>query len=143
MQIPTPMNFDFVRLGANDGVVHIPKIYQSAPYLQSLQVTASDGTIRDFSTYDEILLQIRYSQNSDPILSLSKSGGQINTDNQLFTITFPGSFTNDIPIGSNFNQARIGELPFVYDVQLLQGGIVVERTFQGTGFISIATTEPV
>lgn len=140
MLLPLQMNFD---LGSNgvpaDGIVHLLKIYQDAPYVQILQVKNADNTYtRDFSGYDRMLLQARKRQDSPVLFELDSQDNHLRGTSTQLEINFPASVTRDLKLDRAGTGAS--ETSFVYDLVFIEAGVVVERFAQGTGIIVASTT---
>lgn len=143
MNIPLNINFDHAA-PPSDGIVLLPKIYKGAPYSQLLRVKAKGtGVYRDFSEYDDILLAATPKQGVAPILTLSKTGGTIVTEDNGLRFSFPGSTTRNVKVPVD-NAKVINELRFLHTIILIQGGVEVERFAQGYGYIvgNIAEVTP-
>lgn len=137
MQIPLNINFDYTPNRTQfNGIIRLPKMYQGAPYDQTIKVKdLASGLYRDFSVYSEIRMQLRTTLNSPVLLSLSKSAGQIQGSAVGLRIVTAATDTDGVNMTGAAPQQGIVELPFVYDIELINGGVVVERFAQGTGFI--------
>ena len=139
MNIPLIINFAYdPRITAATGTCSLPKIYQGAPYNQAFKVLVGD-VYRDWLGYDEIRMQVRLAQDEDPLFTLSKTAGTIVATIDTFTITFPASTTEDLDLPVSALKLQ-NEVPFVHDIELMQGGVVVERLAQGVGRIVVNTT---
>lgn len=137
---PLQLNFDLGVNGApNDNVVHLLKIYQNAPYDQTIQIKSEDGTYtRDFTGYDNMVLQARKRQDSDLMFELNALAGHIIGTTTGLRIAFPASITKNLEL--NRSSTAASETNFVYDLVFILGGVVVERFAQGTGIIVASTT---
>lgn len=143
MTEPITINFDYApKQNFSDGIAHLLKIYQGAPYNQSIGVQSEDGSfVRDFSAYENIRMQTRLTQTSDVLFELSKAAGTIIGTSTRLQLTFPASITEALTLPLPFaNAAIVNEVRFVHDIELINGGVVVERFAQGIGYIVINTT---
>ncbi len=140
MQIPLSINFDYAPGKTQySGVVRLPKIYQGAPYSQTVRVrSVGTGLYRDFSGYTDIRMQLRSSLNGPVLLSLSKTANQLIGGSTGLTIAFDATATDGLTAPNS--TYGIVEVPFVYDIELITGSAVVERFAQGTGFIVMNVT---
>ncbi|SNT29158.1 hypothetical protein SAMN06265795_12255 [Noviherbaspirillum humi] len=146
---PIPIQFDLAPgQMALSGVVRLPKIYQGAPYQAAFALqNATDASYRDFSGYDEILMQARLGQGRPVLFELTQSAGTIgpttvDLDGETipaFQFDFPAAVTEalELPVAL---QPQINEVRFVFDVELIADGVVVERLAQGMGLIVVNTT---
>lgn len=142
MGIPININFDLsVTSSTTDGIAHLEKIYQGAPYSQAIAVRSADGSyVRDFSTYT-VKMQIRLAQSGAVLFELSSENGHIFGTTTNLQIVFPASVTEGLLLTPS-NMPAINEIRFVHDIELSQEGVVVERFAQGTGVIVVSTTRP-
>lgn len=130
----TPININFDGATRADNVVHLPKIYQGAPYNKTIAIQSADATYtRDFSSYS-IVMQARWTQTSDVLFELNTTAGTIVGTAQGVVINFPATLTDAITV-SSADSRIINESRFVYDIELYQAGVVVERFAQGIGYI--------
>ena len=136
MATPIRMNFDAIPGVANfDSVVHLPKIYQGAPYVQQIAIKSVDDTYtRDFSTYDDIRMQARWTQQGDVIFEISKEAGTLVGDENGIVFNFLASTTDSITVPVS-NPLIINEARFLFDIELHKDGVVTELFAQGSGFI--------
>jgi len=142
MWIPLDLHFDGKPNG-EDSAVHIPMIYQGAPYDQAIKVKDENGAYRDFRSYAEINMHIRLKQDdATPFLSLSKLGNDLDGTIDSFTFNISAAKTADLVLPYNTG-ANIAKIPFVFDIELLIGGLVVERFAHGTGIFCTNTTRGV
>jgi hypothetical protein len=140
MTPPLQMNFD---LGAGqpaaDGVVHLLKILQNAPYLQSIKITSQDNSYtRNFTGYDAMRMQVRLRQDQPVLFELTAQAGQLVGYADRLEITFDAATTKNLNVTRS--GAGISETPFVYDLVFINDGVVVERFAQGSGIIVTGTT---
>ena len=143
MNPPINLNFDLIPGSTRpDGIVHLMKIYQGAPYDQKISVKSLDGTyVRDFSSYT-VRMQARLTQASPVLFELNSASGHFVGSTTGLQIVFPASVTDSLDLQTSAS-ATISETKFIYDIELSVGGVVVERLAQGIGFIVANTTKGV
>lgn len=139
--IPLPINFDYAPgRPLRPDIVHLPKIYQGAPFDNTIRLkNATTGEYRDFTGYDEIKMQVRLAQAKAPLFELTQSAGQLVGTIDGFRIQFAAAVTEALALPMR-PDAQINEVPFVHDIELIRGGVVVERLAQGVGVIVVNTT---
>jgi hypothetical protein len=137
---PLRINFESAPgLPSRTDAVRLPKIYQGAPYEKFIRVkNADDGTYRDFTGFDEMIMQVRLGQNDPVLFQLKQSDGELIGEVDKFTFKFDAAKTETLtlPICDPFQT----DVRFVYDVEFVKDSVVVERFAYGTGFIVINTT---
>lgn len=135
------MNFDAGQgVSRPDGVVHLSKIYQGAPYDQTIRLQNADATyVRDFSGVPSMKMHVRLTQDSPVLFELSKANGTIVGTSTGLQIVFPATVTSDLMLPV-LNQQNISETRFLYDIEFSSGSVVTERFAQGFGYIVSSTT---
>ena len=142
MATPITIAFDATPgVATYDSVVHLPKIYQGAPYVQKIAIKSLDGTYtRDFSGYDDVRMQARWSQSSAVLFEVSKLDGTFIADATGLTFNLIDSTTSSITVPVT-NTQIINEARFLFDIELVQDGVVAERFAQGWGFLVANITQ--
>lgn len=141
MTPPLIINFDYGPTSPKfDGITHLMKIYQGAPYDQKFSVQASSGlVVRDFSGYSSIRMQLRLNHTSPVLLELSSELGHIIGTTTELQIAFPAALTAGLSLPTN-SVSEINQVRFIHDIELSMGGVVVERLAQGIGYIVAGVT---
>lgn len=135
---PLKLQFDYTPgQPSRPGVARLPKVYQGAPYDVALRVKVGE-TYRDFRSYDEIRMHVRTAPLAPLLFALSKSAGELYGTVDTFGIQFNAAKTEALALSPA--PGVVAECRFVFDIELMIGGEVVERFAEGSGIIALNST---
>lgn len=127
MDIPTiRLDFDLEpgALGRAHGErVRLPMLRQGADYREEIGFRSDAGVDHDFTVYDEIVMTVRATVQSDsPAIVLKKSTGELIAGTTSLTIAIPATMTSGIGTPALLSRfAGPQAARFGHDIRLLRG----------------------
>jgi hypothetical protein len=142
--VPLIIRFDGVANTLGSHIVHMPKLYEGAPYKFGFKIRFEDDTYRNFLTVAGMRwrIKLRPSDATDlMVLSLADGNFIIETDR------YPGDTLNFVVKAADWEGVKLPrspnhmdmDVPFSFVLEFLDAeGVVTERFAQGSGLISVS-----
>lgn len=142
--VPLIIRFDGVPNTFGSHTVHMPKLYQGAPYRFGFKIRFEDDSYRNFETVVGMRwrIKLRPSDQAD-LMVLTKANGNFVVETDLF----PGDTLNFVIAAADWTNVNLPrspnhmdmDVPFSFVLEFLDaGGVVTERFAQGSGLISVS-----
>jgi len=142
--VPLPIRFDGVQNIFGSHIVHMPKLYQGAPYKYGFKIRFEDDSYRNFDTVVGMRWRIKLRPaDHEDLMVLTKENGNFT----VVTDRFPGDTLNFVIAAADWTNVNLPrspnhmemDVPFSFVVEFLDAeGIVTERFAQGSGLISVS-----
>jgi hypothetical protein len=141
--VPLPIRFDGVPNVFGSHTVHMPKLYEGAPYSFGFRIRFEDDSYRNFDTVVEMRWRIKLRpSDSVDLMVLTKSNGNFTVTTEVYpgdTLRFvvKAADWEGVTLPRSPNHMEL-DVPFSHVVEFLDAeGVVVERFAQGSGLISV------
>lgn len=141
--VPLNMRFDSVANVQGSNVVHLPKLFQGAPYSFGIRIRNEDDSYRNFSTVVGMRWRVKLAPaDRAEIFVLTKSDGNFtvtdveSNDGSMLTFVITADDWEGVVLPKSSNHLEM-DVPFSFVMEFLDAeGVVVERFAQGSGLIS-------